>query len=361
MLNKQNQWAKMLLTVIMLMMGVSITIAQDAAIPVTPQPDGQLCWSYTEAQLPNEETFEGFIDEIGMGNGIYTNYELVSPTIGLLGFGVYSSPDGGDISLKLQVYSPEERTQYIRYLLLINEKQFPIMLDGVETLFLDAVLEPQQLLSYSISLPILEAGTHDIVLLTLPDVQSPPDSTGRLGISSHRLTLVVGQPTPNLLDYQRPQAASNDSMEGGQLTLIIGEALTQWSYPEPKHVLASGQPLEFNVLAGYSGKTVADQNLPDPEISHFALLTFLDFVQVPIADNADVFYIEVDRDNNYSRIPIRLDLTGINVEIDHEVLVVRIDYPRIPMCILQGPMDGYFLNYEATYNRAAFGILPASE
>jgi len=361
MLNKQNQWAKILLTVIMVMMGVSIVIAQDAAIPVTPQPNEQLCWSYTEAQLPNEETFEGFIDEIGMGNGIYTNYELISPTIGLLGFGVYSSPDGRDISLKLQVYSPEERTQYIRYLLLINEKQFPIMLDGVETLFLDAVLEPQQLFSYSIPLPILAAGTHDIILLALPDVQSPPDSTGRLGVSNQRLTLVVGQATPNLLDYQRPQAASNDSTQGQSLTLTIGDSLVQWSYPELKHVLAFDQSLKFNILAGYSGNTASGQNLSDPEISHFALLTFLDYVQVPIASGKNVLYTEVKRDNAYSRIPIDLALKAIQPGTSHEVLVVRINYPRVPMCILQGAMEGYIFDFQTTYNRAAFEVSPPTE
>lgn len=69
-----NCVTKMAVTVNLALVLVCTSVfAQGDAIPITPQPDQQLCWNQSEVQVP-DETFEEFIAGVGQGQGIYTNF-----------------------------------------------------------------------------------------------------------------------------------------------------------------------------------------------------------------------------------------------------------------------------------------------
>jgi hypothetical protein len=330
--------------------------SQSQPFPITPQPDEKLCWNFDEAQLSIEETFEDFIDEVEHGSGVYTNYELHSPDVERIGLGVYQVPAEAPVELFLQIYSPEQEEQQIRYIVIIDEHQIDI--NGHEEPFFDVTLSPEKIASYTIPLPPLDEGIHDIVILPVQNIDTLPTPTGMLGVSNLRMTLLVGNAAEveeKSIQYRTLQAISTVEAEGQLLTLTLGDSLLQWSYPEPAYNLTVNEPLSFNILSGYSGNIDMGFDLPEPEVSNFALLMFLDYSQVPISPDEEVLYAEVDQTTAYAQIPV--EIAGFESEGTREVMAVRINYPRVPLCILQGPVEGYFLNAETVYNRAAVNVV----
>lgn len=340
---------------------ISATIfAQDNAIPITPQPDQQTCWNQGEIQAP-DETFEEFIAGVGQGHGIYTNFGPSRSEGTLIGWWTYHVNPNEEIELLLQLYSPEADPQHVRYLLLLDEQPLTDFVSDLDAPFLDVILEQNTLESFNLTLPPLNEGIHEVILVGIEDIETPPDATGTISTFSFRLSLVAGQPSTTInqeIFFQELPAVGrveeNDYQQS--LSLTLDDGLVQWSYPEPRIILKEGEPLHFNVLTGYAEPRIpTESNVKLPVVSRFALLVFLDYTQVPISAEHEVLYGQLSRGTAYTRIPISLENLERGI---HDILVVKIDNPRIPMCILQGPPDGYSFPRDAVHNRAAVEVLP---
>lgn len=168
-------------------------------LPVTPPPGGQLCWDH-DIVTPPTQTFEEFIAVVGQSEGVYTNFRPTSP-VSLLGNSTYEVNPNEAVELLLQLYSSEASHHYIRYLLLLNEQQITGFVPEIETPYLDVVLDPDSIQTFNLTLPLLEEGIHDVILVGIQDFNEPPESTGRISVFNFRLTLVVGNALPAELHY----------------------------------------------------------------------------------------------------------------------------------------------------------------
>lgn len=325
------------------------------------QPDNQLCQSYQDAQrlLDHDgEAFEAFIREVGKGDGLYTNLRLTAPNIGVLGYGVYYSPTGQDIEITYQFYSPESQDQFFGYILLINEQQYPIEIDGEQHLQWEVTAAPETLQSYAIPLPDLTDGIYDIVLLRIYDSQETPGPGGKNDLSSLRLTMVVGEGQPETLPYERLEASTTH----GDLSMLLGlfardDDLRVWNAPEPSYIIGTDEDLTFSVRAGYSGSTNPEvEQAQLPPTSRFALVAFINGQQVPINAEQEVLYAEVGIDTPHSLIPFSLSTKNLTPDEPHIVSVARINHPRTPTCLMQDPADGVTLDYATKLIRAVFEI-----
>lgn len=325
------------------------------------QPDNQLCHSYQDAQRlldDNGEAFEAFIGEVGKGDGLYTDLRLTAPNIGVLGYGVYYSPTGQDIEIAYQLYSPESQDQFIGHILLINEQQYPIEIDGEQHLQWEVTAAPETLQSYAIPLPDFADGVYDIVLLRIYDSQETPGPLGQSGVSSQRLTMVVGEGQPETLPYERLEASTTHA----DMSMLLGlfardEDLRFWNAPEPSYIIGMDEDLTFNVRAGYSGSTNPDVEQSQlPPTSRFALVAFINGQQVPISAEQEVLYVEVGIETPHSLIPFSLSTQDLTPDEPHILLVARINHPRTPFCLMQDPADGVTLDYATKFIRVVFEL-----
>lgn len=117
------------------------------------------------------------------------------------------------------------------------------------------------------------------------------------------------------------------------------------------------ETFNFNVLTGYVSPQIPENTgLDPPQVSQLALLTFIDYQQVPVDEEQQVLYSEVVQNTAYVRIPI--SLPGFEEPGSHDLLVIKIDNPRVPLCVLQGLPDGYLFSPQVYTNRAAIEVLP---
>lgn len=329
-------------------------------LPITPIPNGQICWDRSIVSEP-QQSFEEFIEEVQESSGIYTNFRPVSKAE-LIGYSTYQVPANETVNLLFQIYSPETVPQLIRYIVLVNEKQIAPFADEPETLYFDVLLEEKTMNTFSISLAPLSEDIYDIILLSIPSPDTPLEPDGIINSSNTRLTLIAGEgidstASLNSLAHEVLPSTEMSDTNVHNLTLTLTGSETPWTFPEPFYALPVETNLLFDVLVGYIPTAVPENSdLEQPETYQFALLFFVNFEQVSYASDKWVLHGAVARGTAYSRIPVSLDVPQ---ELTmQEVMVVKIDNPRVPRCVLSGPEDSYFFNQSLYYNRAAFQIVP---
>jgi hypothetical protein len=359
-----------------------ILLQQTTTIPVTPVPGEHLCWNYAQA-APPDQTFEEFIEDVGEEEGIYTqfrpngtdNVDFRRLDNGFLG-GTHGVADDQSVDLLLQLYTAEPGPLHVRYLLIRNEQQVSVPIDGELVPYFDVMLVGGEMQTYILPLGTLDAGIHDIALLALQDFDIPPEPTGSISGSSFRLSLIAGALTageetniPNgydtlpFIEYPASEEPASPQFPNYPIELRLNEdTRVQWSYPDPVLTLPRRAPLSFYALGGYANVNRGEEAPSDlelPPYSHFALLAFINYEQVPITEEQPVIYGMAPIDRLFTWIPITLDAPD---ELGlHELLMVRVNSPRVPMCTLIGPPDGLFINPQVTHNRAAFEVVAADE
>lgn len=336
---------------------------RDGNLPETPSPDQNLCWDYDLVEPPSE-TFEQFIASVGQSRGVYTDFAPEGTDIRYLGNTTYGVEAGQSIELRLQLFTQEAEPQSIRYVLFHNESQLTLPVNGQLQSTIDAHLVPNEIQTYVLTLPELKEGIHDLVLIGIQGFDQPPQATGTTSVFSFRRTLIAGHEAglsyeDNEIKYALLEAEEKMQNSGNSILLgltLSADTLVQWSYPEPKATFTADDPISINVLAGYSAAFFdASTGLQPLPSSRFALIALLDYQQVPLNSGNDVFYGEVLENTHFARVPITLD--NPNQAGEHDLVMVRINYPRVPLCVLSGPPDGYTLNSQAIHNRVRFEII----
>lgn len=336
-------------------------LSQSDAIPVSLPSNNSVCWDRDTIERP-QETFEEFIADVGIDGGFYTDFHISEAQSTLIGDKTYLVRTGEPIDVTLQQYSAEEASHPTRYLVLLDEQPISPLVNGEETerTFFDVTLTSDTIESFNITLPALEAGTHELVLVGIRDWETPPANTGTISLLGYRLTLIAGEPSSfDALTYDLLPTVGTDA-NGDYLQLLsltVGEGTVQWSFPEPAVTLRSGEEFQFNVLTGYTQPSLSENStLPLPVVSRFALLTFLDYEQVPVREEQNVLYGELELGTAYTRIPI---VMGDIDPGEHDILVVKIDNPRIPLCLLpsQGVPDSYAFSRDIVHNRARLEVV----
>jgi len=194
-------------------------------------------------------------------------------------------------------------------------------------------------------------------------IQQEPDPYGTIKFAPNRYTLLAGS-TPEIFPrtfqplQKQGSLAKNDPHLFLELSLTGEYPFTAWNWPEINQPVPVGERLSYFIFTAYTD-SIFGINTPThpatPEEVPFALLTLLDGEQIDFAPDTPVFYGSVPKDTAYTAIPAHLtpfDETG-----QHELLVLRIKYPGLPMCLLHGPSDGYGFDHFLDAQRVGIEVI----
>jgi hypothetical protein len=328
-------------------------------LPITPRPDGRLCWdSSSLGGRTWAEVREGPpLMSSGLGTGIAEGDISDSAFLGVHTFLVKPNIP---LTAKLHVWYPRTELNTsplnLRYLILLDERALAGAIPPSTGSYHDLTLQPEDEITLTLKIPPLSPGIHDLIAVGLANPTNEPDPYGIIESHALRTTIVAGSGTQSLSrSFDHLPADGSITRGAANIPLMLGQAggpLKVWNWPQTRLPVRLGKPVEFTIYAGYEGPGIVGGRQPlQPEDIQFALLTFLDYRQVDVALGVPVLYGEVSRDTAYTRIAARLPPPGESGR--HDILVVRINYPRIPMCVLNGPPDGQTFPSQMEVSRVA--------
>lgn len=335
---------------------------EPSILPITPRPDDKLCWDI-EPMSWQEFKSGGYPfakDDGRLAVGMAAND--VSPKAKDIGFFTVAVPLQTPLKISYHMWLPKlpntlNSSVSIRLLVLLNEKQ---LADAVQPS--NVTLLPGDEVTPTLKIPALDQGIHDLVVLGVINPDKEPDPHGIASFFSSRFTLLAGE-HPSLLPRTYIKQPAVGSITNGdpnialELTLSAHE-LKVWNWPEVSLPVSAGHYLDFYILAGFLVSNNLDAvALSLPEQYPFALLAFLDENQTAIKPNLTVLYGLVARDTAYTVIPAQISV-GTTVG-RRNLLIVRIDYPGVPMCVLRGPYQeqSYVFNYSVFARRVALDVI----
>ena len=316
----------------------------EALLGITPQPDGALCsfdpmWrepSAWEDMIANPPTAAG----IG-----HSMIDIDMPGTLLIGASTVriepNSPTTGTFHMFYAAAEAEPSSIKIRYILLIDEQQ--ALIDG-QQLYAEVTLDSGREASLAIAIPPFAPGIHDLIIIAL--VANELNAYGETLTIATRISFVAGETFPPVEQiYQRLQPAVTKSQDSSFFTLGVHTDESQLLWAAPDIYKQVEESLDFFISAGYmenEGRMRERGITAQPMTTAFVGL--LDGQQIALSDDSEAFYAEITTDNTYSFIPVSIDATGYTGK--QELTILRIDYPRIPMCWLQGGGENYaFSNY----------------
>lgn len=248
----------------------------------------------------------------------------------------------------------------LRIFVLLDEVQLTNALPQPGS-YNDLHLEKGDTLTIKVKIPPLSAGVHEIQAVAVPPPQDDPDEYGTVDVMSRRATLIAEPAPAPFRNINFAYLPADGSIERGDPGLSIEVTLREdslhiWNWPDSWLNVRAGTSTRFYALAGHEDVINVDvPSLPPLEKSFFALLFFIDYQQVEIAPGQTVLYGAVEKDNAYTRLPLEIPPLP---EGRHHLLVLRINTPGVPYCLLQADALGRFLPFD-TYGRlVGVNVLP---
>lgn len=225
----------------------------------------------------------------------------------------------------------------------------------------DIDLERGNDMSIKVRIPPLEPGVHDVIVIGIPYPENNPDVYGSIVVISRRVTLIA---EPASAPFRKvnftplhPEGSikKDDPLLTLELTLKK-EAIDIWNWPDPWLHAQTNTSTPFYALTGYQDVTNLDAPPMDPlDKSFFAMLLFADYQQIEIAPNQMAFYGKVNNDTAFARIPLEIPPLP---EGKHHILVLRIDTPGVPMCLLAGDSKGRIIPNSIYGKLVGIEVLP---
>ncbi|GAB4460204.1 MAG: hypothetical protein OHK0041_24540 [Anaerolineales bacterium] len=266
-------------------------------------------------------------------------------------------------TLNLLFWYPEgnEEELNLRLFVLLDERQLDNALPD-SVIFSDINLQPGDYKSIPITIPPISPGAHDVIVVAIPSPENDPDVYGIVDLIYKRITLIA-EPAPappfrNIDFASLPPEGSlkrNDPAMALEVTLKK-DGIDVWNWPQPWLDIQENTPLTFYALAGHQDVTNLDAPDLEPLKSSFsAFLLFVDYQQVEIAPAQPVLYAKMDSDTAYARIPITIAPLPPG---KHHLLVLRIDTPGVPMCILRGDPQSRILPNSVYGKLVGINVLP---
>jgi len=339
------------------------------AIPITPQPNGQVCWeipadvsmtdSWADVKAQNSPLVGGGGIAFGFGADDV-------PMWTMMGWKTFAMPPDEPTNGNFHIWLPDDGSNTgpidLRFMVLLDELQLAGVLNGSLGKYYDVTLEPGMELTLTFHLPPLAPGIHDLNIVGLINAPAEPDPYGIIKSIHHRTTLLVG-PTPLAIakPYVQFPADGSVAKRDPLITALVPglktDLLLAWNWPETRLPISATESVDFYLYAGYA--PVTNVNVPEllpPQKMPMAVLLFMDYQQIDIAPETLVLYGEVTDDTAYTRIGVTLP--SPTTAGRHDILALRINYPGVPMCVLQGPFDGRIFPYSVDASRVAIEVTP---
>jgi hypothetical protein len=242
-------------------------------------------------------------------------------------------PDGNKTSATLRLFA------------LLDERQLEGALPE-SGFYNDINLERGTDLSIKVKIPPLEPGVHDFIVVAIPYPENDPNVYGTTVVVYRRITLIARPVPAPFRDTSFTSLIAEGSIKNGDpmisLELTLKDNGTDvWNWPDPWLYIHTDTPTHFHALAGHEDVTNIDIPLLEPlEESFFAILLFIDYQQIEVSPNRLAFYNKVDKDNAYGQITLKVPSLSKG---KHRILVLRIDTPGVPVCLLNGNPKGRIL------------------
>ena len=326
-------------------------------LQITPKSNENLCSDIPPEDLNWENSKRDFTS--GLFGGIYpddlSNLDKLSDS-------TLWVKANEHILMKWRFWYPpnNEQPANLRLFILLDEHQLENALPEPGA-YNDINLQKGDDISLNVTLPPLAPGVHDIIAIGVPYPQEYPNEHGVVRLVSWRITLIakpLSSPFRNISFQSLPAEGSiqkNDPLIPLTLTLKK-DGLDVWNWPNPWLDTNTNSSIEFFALAGHNYVENLDAPpLDELKASFFSLLILVDYQQIEIADNQMELYGKVDKDTAYSRIPIKLEHLSIG---KHTVLILRIDTPGVPMCVLMGDRKGRILPNSIYGSLVGTNVLP---
>jgi hypothetical protein len=327
-------------------------------LQVSPKPNDNLCTKISIDELDWEQSKQDF------AYGLYNAIEpAAAPNQGDLAEGTQWVNANEPLIFNWRFWYPEgnEESASLRLFVLLDERQLEDALPE-PGIYNDINLQPGDDKSIKVNISPLSDGIHEIILVGIPYPQNEPNIYGNVVVVSRRITLIVGfPPSPPFrnINFTTLPAEGSNKHNDPAMTLELTlekDGIDVWNWPHPWLDLQENTPLTFYALGGH--QDVINLDAPDVEplkSSFSAFLLFVDYQQVEIAPNQTVLYAKMDSDTAYARLPITLPPLPAG---KHHLLVLRIDTPGVPMCILWDNPDERILPNSVHGKLVGVNVLP---
>jgi len=253
-----------------------------------------------------------------------------------------------------------EEPATLRLFVLLDELQLDNALPK-SGIYNDINLEKGDDKSIKVTIPPLSVGVHDLIVVGIPYPENEPDEYGSVIVIYRRITLIaVPAPSPfRKIEFTSLLAEGsvkrNDPAMSLELTLKK-DGIEAWNWPNPWLDVNENTTVNFFALAGHQDVINADApNLDELKTSFSSLLLFVDYQQIEIAPDQIAIYGRADKDTAYARIPITIPPLPSG---KHHALVLQIDTPGVPMCVLWNNPDGRILPNSVYGKLVGLNVLP---
>jgi len=300
--------------------------------------------------LPNEVIETPILPEELLANppmdsGIGTGFGARDiPGAVALGNNTFQIPPDRRIEASYHLIYPETRINSfplpLRIYVLLDEQVVENAFQDSSGDFYDITLEPGTVTTLTLNIPPLASGVHDLIIFSITGVDQDTDPYGHFGFTDYRVSLVVGHdakliPRHYTIFPALESISPTDSIAGVSLILSSNsEKPEAWSWPDTRREITAGDPFVLYAFAGYDSFS-EDNKTDPPQADTMALIAFMDYHPTQLTDNSPVLYGMVSSDTAWTSIPVELNLPS---EIGpHDVMILRIPHPGVPMCLLRDP------------------------
>lgn len=328
-------------------------------LQIVPRTNNNLCAEMSPDDLENWENIKrDFTSGLAIG---FLPEDISMPV--RIAYETYWVNSNEPLSFDWLFWYPGENEMPVtlRLFILLDDRQLNNALPE-PGLYNDISLERGADISIKVKIPPLEPGIHDLVAIGIPYPQNDPDVYGTIIVAYRRITLIVDS-TPSPF---RENAFTSLSVEGSikkndpwlalELTLT-NNGVDVWNWPDPWLHIQTNMSTPFYALTGYQDVTNLDAPPMDPlDESFFTILLFTDYQQIETAPSQMAFYGRVSSDTAFARIPLEIPRLP---EGKHHILVLRIDTPGVPMCLLAGDSKGRIIPNSIYGKLVGIEVLPA--
>lgn len=330
-------------------------------LQITPRTGGDLC----KEILPDDiDTGEEIQRDFPSGPGILSGFFPESLSVPhKIAYDTYWIDPSKQLLLNWLFWYPEGNMEplILRLFVLLDDSQLSNALPELGK-YNDIHLEPGNDKSITVTIPPLSPGVHDVIAVGIPYPENEPDEYGRLLVIYRQITLIVGETPPHpfrTIDFTTPPAEGSIKQDDPAMTLeltVKKDGIDVWNWPQPWLDIQENTPLTFYALGGHQDVTNLDAPAVEPLKSSFsAFLLFVDYQQIEIAPAQTALYAKMDSDTAYARLPITLHPLPAG---KHHILVLRIDTPGVPMCILWDNPDKRILPHSIYGRLVGLNVLP---
>lgn len=335
------------------------TIIDWENLQITPKTNNDLCTKILPDELDTgNEIKQDFTS--GMAVGFFPQ-DLSTPH--KIAYDTYWINANEQLAFNWLFWYPKgnERPLNLRLFILLDEQQLTSALPQPGS-YNDLHLNRGDDITLQVTIPPLAVGVHDVIAIAVASPENNPDVYGKVDIISNRITLIV-EPTPSppfrKIDFISLPPEGSIKRDDPAMALEVtlqDNGIDVWNWPNPWLDINENTTVNFFALAGHQDVMNVDApNLDELKTSFSSLLLFIDYQQVEVASNQLSLYGKLTKDTAYTRIPLEIPPLP---EGKHHILVLRVDTPGVPVCLLRGDPKGRMLPNSVYGKLVGINVLP---